>query len=180
MSAGLSANPDGMRAAAGGFATVGDVVEDLARTLAAAQGAEHRSWGGDEPGATFAQGYEPSSRSAADLLAALAELLASIRETVIANADALEGTDSGNAGHLGGGVGGGLGRIGGGTGGGPTDCWPLPGRPSRPRLEPDWPVPTPDWPLPDPGWDPRDHGFVPRRPGVEIGATTTTDGQAQR
>ncbi|GAB2935538.1 hypothetical protein GCM10027047_35130 [Rhodococcus aerolatus] len=175
--AGLTADPDGIRTAAGGFATVSDAVTDLADTLDAALGAEGQSWGSDEPGQAFAKDYVPGVQAAQQMIAALAQGMLDIQALLVRNADDLEHADTANGsqycgdggatGGIGGGVGGGVGGgatggggvgggVGGGTGGGTG------------RVEPDWPPydpepqpqPWPEWPRDDdpqplPTW-PRD------------------------
>ena len=98
--AGLTADPDGMRTAAGGFDTVADAVDRLTRTLQADLAAEGACWGGDEPGATFAATYVPATTNLDTALAALTGLLRDVRDGVVDTADALERTDSGGAHRL--------------------------------------------------------------------------------
>lgn len=166
--AGFTADPDGIRTAAGGFATVGDAVTNLADTLDAALGAAGQSWGSDEPGQAFAQDYVPGVQAAQQMIAALAQGMLDIQALLVRNADDLEHADAANGsqycgdGGPGGGGSGGWGTGGWGTGGGGTrdgqPDWPPydrgPVGPTWPPFDPPQGRPSPlPHPLPTwPGW----------------------------
>ncbi|MBP1162446.1 WXG100 family type VII secretion target [Rhodococcus sp. PvR099] len=93
-------DPDGLRSAAPRFEAVADALDRTRTQLSGALQAEGASWGSDETGAAFAEGYVPGADSAVDGLLKVAEAMRAIAGAVTETADAFDGSDRGFAGSL--------------------------------------------------------------------------------
>ncbi len=78
MSDGLRIDPDGLRAAAPAFVTLGDRMDDILRTLQGRIDAEGDCWGADDYGSAFIKDYVPAQESAVEFFPQVAGALRAI------------------------------------------------------------------------------------------------------
>ena len=93
----LFVDPESLRNTAPSFDSLSGRVADAQKLLSASMTAESGSWGSDETGSTFAEGYVPGSKSALDTLATLIDALQHIGDGLRATADNFEVTDHDHA-----------------------------------------------------------------------------------
>jgi hypothetical protein len=91
-----------LRSASSGFDDVGDALEAAVTTLENALAAEKGRWGTDEPGESFAHGYEPAAEQATGRFRELVHGLHELRASLVEAAAVLHGTEDTNTGALGG------------------------------------------------------------------------------
>jgi hypothetical protein len=91
-----------LRSASSGFDDVGDALEAAVTTLENALAAEKGRWGADEPGESFAHGYEPAAEQATGRFRELVHGLHELRASLVEAAAVLHGTEDTNTGALGG------------------------------------------------------------------------------
>lgn len=92
-----------LRSASSGFGDVGDALEAAMTTLENALSAERGCWGTDEPGESFANGYEPAAEQASGRFRELIQGLHELQATLVEAAAVFRGTEGTNTGALGGG-----------------------------------------------------------------------------